>query len=299
MKHGGALLLLSLPLLALMGPTGGYPTKPNFQTVTVTGAVNAGPITIAASKAIAGQAALFVTGNATSGQSVGAYIRGGTNSSDYGFAVGNQSGSITGLEVYGDGHTVLGQGITTGTSCILAISSSCYGWGLATQVAIDIGPGGAIRGDSNKNIAIDQNIYYDGANYRYKNAGTGVELAMVTNGSYSYLTANYFPSGAAGAVATPVSATIPKTAAIAAGGSGCTTNTNFAFSACTRNSVGNYTFTFNAGLFNAAPVCTTGINTTSNSSVVIQGVSATSVNAVNLASGTPTDSLVYVVCVGT
>lgn len=55
-------------------------------------------------------------GSSTTGQSLGVLIQGGTNSSDAGFAVQNQSGGSTFFETFGDGHGTLGPSATLGLS---------------------------------------------------------------------------------------------------------------------------------------------------------------------------------------
>jgi len=67
---------------------------PNGDTLTLNGAVNAN--------------ALVAVADSTSGQSFGAYIKGGTNASDYALAVQTQSGGVNLFRIFGDGHGYLG-----------------------------------------------------------------------------------------------------------------------------------------------------------------------------------------------
>ena len=75
-----------------------------------------------------------------------------------------------------------------------------WGWlptGGSPQYAIDIGAGGAVRGDSLTTIALDSNMYYNGTNWIYKVSGPAADFNL-SGGNLTYYTA---PSGAAG---TPV-----------------------------------------------------------------------------------------------
>jgi hypothetical protein len=70
----------------------------------------------------ANQDALLVTGNATAGQSFGVGILAGTNSSDQGLFVANQTGATTLFRVYGDGGVVVGSptGLSKGVGTVNA-----------------------------------------------------------------------------------------------------------------------------------------------------------------------------------
>lgn len=83
---------------------------------------NTGNLVIAAPSAgsaltIAGLANSYtqiITAAATSGQSLGLLVRGGTTNADASFAVQNQGGTSTWLEIFGDGGVVIGNGTTGG-----------------------------------------------------------------------------------------------------------------------------------------------------------------------------------------
>lgn len=102
-----AALAAVLPLL--MAPSGGFPSRPTFQAVTVVGnatgaSCGAGGGTALCVKGFQNAASLIVDGSSTTGQSLGLATLAGTNSSDYSLLVMNQAGTSTYLKVDGAGN---------------------------------------------------------------------------------------------------------------------------------------------------------------------------------------------------
>lgn len=65
---------------------------------------------------------LAVTANATTGQSLGAVVSGGTNSTDFALKINNQSGATLFMAVYGDGGVTIGNTTDQGPGTLNVLS---------------------------------------------------------------------------------------------------------------------------------------------------------------------------------
>jgi len=83
------------------------------------------------------------------------------------------------------------------------------GAGAIAQVAVDIGNSAMMSypstgANAGQNLYIMANIYYDGSNYRYKQAGCAAEITLLGDSGHSYMQFLNAASGVAGAVATMI-----------------------------------------------------------------------------------------------
>lgn len=95
----------TLPLL--MAPSGGFPSKPTFQSAKLTGTsvctLSAVPSTLCVQGSTNNPSA-FVVGSGTTGQSFGLAVWAGTNTSDWSFKAQNSNGGLTFFQIDGAGN---------------------------------------------------------------------------------------------------------------------------------------------------------------------------------------------------
>jgi hypothetical protein len=87
------------------------------------------------------------------------------------------------------------------TDCLALGAGSARPW--VGQVALDIGPAGHLRSDA-VTCEFGNNLYYDSAGWKFRNAGAGAILYLNTaTPSAPYMALSFAPAGAAGGAATP------------------------------------------------------------------------------------------------
>jgi hypothetical protein len=169
-------------------------------TISTTGAVNIPVPTSGTGLVVSGAPLTYaqqVIGSSTSGQSLGLLIKGGTTSADAGLTVQNQAASLTFLQVFGDGHTVITDG-GTGTPLTLNSTLGTGGylqWQNSGTAVYFAGSGADLDGGVNTDFTLRSNaalgLSSGGANRRFTvSTAGGLFAAGATGGDKGVGTVN-------------------------------------------------------------------------------------------------------------